>query len=58
LPALCCRFFAAERREVAFAFGADRILFFLIEGTIYFRRELNRPSALNIGAAAVSPIRP
>src|SRR5947208_16628430 len=42
LPGLCCRFSAAERREGAVASGADRILFFLIEDTIYFRVHFNR----------------
>jgi len=42
LPGFCCRFFAAERREGAVASGADLILFFLIEGTIYFGVNFNR----------------
>ena len=82
LPGFCCRFSAAERREGAVASGADLILFFLIEDTIYFgvnsnrfwqfrtrklpycvyndflREQLAFPSALNIGVAEVSPIRP
>jgi hypothetical protein len=81
LPGLYCRFSAAERCEAAVASGADRILFFLIGGTIYFgvnfnrlwqfrtrklpcsvdhnffREQLALPSALNIGAGVVSPIR-
>jgi hypothetical protein len=35
-PDLFCRFSAAERREAAVECGADRLLFFLIDGTIYF----------------------
>jgi hypothetical protein len=42
LPGLCCRFSAAERREAAVASDADRLLFFLIEGTIYFGVNFNR----------------
>jgi hypothetical protein len=42
LPVLCFRFSAAERREAVVASGADRILFFLIEGTIYFGVNFNR----------------
>jgi hypothetical protein len=42
LPGLCCRLSAAERRQAAVAFGADRILFFLIEGAVYFGVNFNR----------------
>jgi hypothetical protein len=42
LPGLYCRFSASERREAVVAFGADRILFFLIEGTVYFGVNFNR----------------
>jgi len=42
LPDLRCRLSAAERREAAVAFGVDRILFFLTEGTIWFGMNFNR----------------
>jgi hypothetical protein len=36
MPDLCFRFSAAERRKAAGEADADRILFFLSDGTIYF----------------------
>src|SRR5439155_19091669 len=42
LPRFCSRLAAAECRDAAVACGADRALFFLIEGTIYFGVNFNR----------------